>query len=337
MKKTLLFGLVVMMVCGTFAFSALAVTSCSSSGQTRTSPRTVGTGSSSEPAKVFMTTDISPEGIMAIYRALGVEPNGRVGVKIHTGESPNSNHLRPEMIKDLVHHVNGTIVETNTAYGGNRASTALHRQLAMDHGFTAIAEVDIQDENGSIRIPVRGGTRLQENLVGSSFKNYDYYVVLSHFKGHGMAGFGGAIKNIAIGFASAEGKALIHTGGSHNSLMNLNLWGLDQDTFLDSMAEAGKSVVDSMNGNLLYINVMNRMSTACDCHPSPPEPDMRDIGILGSLDPVALDQACVDLVYAAPDGRSLIDRMESLNGIRALEHSAAIGVGSRAYEIIMLN
>jgi uncharacterized Fe-S center protein len=283
-------------------------------------------------AKVYFTSDISPAGLMAVYNALGQNPGGRIAVKITTGESPNSNHLRPAFIQDLVRSVNGTLVESNTAYGGRRASTAVHKETARAHGYTAIANVDILDENGSISLPVQGGTRLRENFVGAHFKNYDYFIVLSHFKGHAMAGLGGAIKNISIGIASSEGKAWIHTGGrSKTSFM-----GGDQNAFLDSMAEAGKAVVDSLNGKILYINVMNRLSVDCDCNGNPAEPDMHDIGILSSLDPVALDQACVDLVYAAPDGRSLIQRMESRNGIRTINHGAEIGLGSKTYDLVRL-
>jgi uncharacterized Fe-S center protein len=285
------------------------------------------------PSTVYFTSDISPAGLMAVYNALGQRPGGRVAVKITTGEPPNSNYLRPALIKDLVQSVNGTFVESNTVYGGPRASTAAHKQTAKDHGYTAIANVDVLDENGSISLPVQDGTRLQENFVGANFKNYDYYIVLSHFKGHMMAGFGGAIKNISIGIASSEGKAWIHTGGKSKR----NSWDGDQNAFLDSMAEAGKAVVDSLNGNILYINVMNRLSVDCDCDGNPAEPDMHDIGILSSLDPVALDQACVDLVYAAPDGRSLIQRMESQNGIRTINHGAEIGLGSKSYELVRLN
>jgi len=283
------------------------------------------------PPKVYFTGDISPAGLMAVYNALGQRPGGRVAVKISTGEPPNSNYLRPELIKDLVQSVNGTIVESNTAYGGRRANTAYHKQVARDHGFTAIANVDILDENGSISLPVLGGTRLTENFVGANFKNYDYYIVLSHFKGHSMAGLGGAIKNISIGIASSEGKSWIHSAGRSKSGISGN-----QDAFLDSMAEAGKSVVDSLHGNILYINVMNRLSVDCDCNGRPSEPDMHDIGILSSLDPVALDKACVDLVYAATDGRSLVQRMESRNGIRTIDHGEAIGLGSKAYQLIKL-
>ncbi|MDR2742954.1 MAG: DUF362 domain-containing protein [Treponema sp.] len=275
---------------------------------------------------------------MAVYNALGQGPDnasigsGKVAVKISTGESPNSNHLKPALIKDLVQSVNGTLVESNTAYGGRRASTAVHKQTAQAHGYTAIATVDILDENGSISLPVRGGTRLQENFVGAHFANYDYFIVLSHFKGHAMAGLGGAIKNISIGIASSEGKSWIHSGGKTRT----GIRG-DQDAFLDAMAEAGKSVVDSLNGRILYINVMNRLSVDCDCSGNPAEPDMHDIGILSSLDPVALDQACVDLVYVAPDGRSLIQRMESRNGLRTINHGAEIGLGSKEYELVPLN
>ncbi|MDR2633779.1 MAG: DUF362 domain-containing protein [Treponema sp.] len=285
------------------------------------------------PAKVYFTGDISPAGLMSVYKALGQTPGGRVAVKISTGESPNSNHLRPALIQDLVQSVKGTLVESNTAYGGRRASTALHKQTARDHGYTAIAPVDILDEDGSISLPVRGGTRLRENFVGGHFRNYDYFIVLSHFKGHTMAGLGGAIKNISIGIASSEGKAWIHSGGKSKT----RPWGGEQNAFLDAMAEAGKSVVDRLNGKILYINVMNRLSVDCDCNGNPAEPDMHDIGILSSLDPVALDQACVDLVYAAPDGRSLIQRMESRNGLRTIDHGAEIGLGSKAYELVRLN
>ena len=281
---------------------------------------------------VYMTTDISPEGLLEVYHALGVRAEGEhVAVKLSTGE-PGSNYLRPELIGDLVREVNGTIVECNTAYGGARANTAMHYQVAADHGFTTIAKVDIMDEDSSIALPVTGGRNLTENYVGAHFSNYDYFVVLSHFKGHAMAGFGGAIKNISIGIASAQGKSHIHSGGTGGSM-----WGGDQDAFLESMAEAGKSVVDALDGNILYINVMNRLSVDCDCDGSPSEPDMHDIGILASTDPVALDQACVDLVYAAKDGASLIQRMESRNGLHTLEHAAEIGPGSRSYTLVRTN
>ena len=281
---------------------------------------------------VFMTTDISSDGLMAIYEALEASPTtGNVAVKLSTGE-PGSNYLRTDLIGELVQSLDGTIVECNTAYGGQRASTAMHYQVAEDHGYTAIADVDIMDEEGSMTLPVTGGTNLTENYVGSHFANYDYYVVLSHFKGHAMAGYGGAIKNISIGIASSDGKTHIHTAGQGGSM-----WSAPQDPFLESMAEAGKSVVDYLDGNILYINVMNRLSVDCDCTTNPSQPDMHDIGILASYDPVALDQACIDLVYAAEDGGSLVERIESRNGLHTLEHAEAIGLGSRDYNLVSID
>ena len=284
---------------------------------------------------VYMTEDISPAGLLAAYEALNWTPAGNVAVKLSTGEPPASNYLRPELIADLVQLVGGTIVECNTAYGGSRAETAMHYQVAEDHGFTAIADFQILDENGSMALPVEGGTRLTENYVGAAFGDYDSYLILSHFKGHAMAGYGGAIKNISIGLGSSEGKAWIHSGGTSRT----NVWGGDQDAFLESMAEAGKSVSDYLGGgeNIVYINVMNRLSVDCDCDGNPAEPDMHDIGILASTDPVALDQACIDLVYAAEDGQSLINRIESRNGLHTLEHAEQIGLGSRAYELVNLD
>lgn len=284
---------------------------------------------------VYYTSEISPQAMLDIYVALGVELTGdNIAVKLSTGEPPASNYLDPSLIADLVHQVDGTIVENNTTYGGQRSSTAMHYQVAEDHGFTDIANFVVLDENGSVSLPVEGGTRLTENLVGAHFPEYDGYLVLSHFKGHAMAGFGGAIKNISIGLGSQEGKCLIHTAGkSHTSP-----WGGKQDPFTESMAEAGKSVVDALDGNILYISVMNRLSIDCDCDGNPEEPDMHDIGILASTDPVALDQACVDLVYASQDDTaSLIQRMESRNAIHVLEHGEEIGLGSRTYELVSID
>jgi uncharacterized Fe-S center protein len=281
-------------------------------------------------SEVFMTKDISSEGLMKVYEALNKKPTGKVAVKISTGEPGGHNFLSPDLIKKLVIDVNGTIVECNTAYGGSRSTTAMHMQVAKDHGFTAIAPVDIQDAEGSISLPVKNGKHLTENLVGSHFKNYDSYIVISHFKGHAMGGFGGAIKNISIGIASAEGKALIHSAGKSRT----NPWGGAQDPFLESMAEAAKTVSDELGGNMLYINVMNRLSVDCDCSSNPAEPDMHDIGILASFDPVALDKACVDLVYAAPDGKSLIERIESRNGTLTLKYAEEIGLGSQQYSLV---
>lgn len=282
---------------------------------------------------VYMTREITPEGLMAVYQALQWEPQGRVAVKLSTGEPPASNYLRPELIAGLVQALDGTIVECNTAYGGSRAETAMHYQVAEDHGFTAIADFQILDEEGSMTLPVQGGTRLSENYVGAAFDDYDSYLVLSHFKGHSMAGYGGAIKNISIGLGSSEGKAWIHSAGSSRT----NPWGGDQDAFLESMAEAGKSVSDYLGDQIVYINVMNRLSVDCDCDGNPAEPDMHDIGILASTDPVALDQACIDLVYGAENGQSLVNRIESRNGLHTLEHAQQIGLGSRSYELVSID
>lgn len=284
---------------------------------------------------VYFTSDISPEAMVAAYDALGTGLTGEnIAVKLSTGEPPASNYLDPDLIVDLVQQVKGTIVENNTAYGGQRSGTAMHYQVAEDHGFTDIADFVVLDEDGSTSLLVEGGTQLTENLVGAHFPEYDGYLVLSHFKGHAMAGFGGAIKNISIGMASQEGKCLIHAAGeSHTSP-----WGGEQDPFTESMAEAGKSVVDALDGNILYVSVMNHLSIDCDCDGNPAEPDMHDIGILASTDPVALDQACVDLVYASQDDtESLIDRMESRNAVHVLEHGEDIGLGSRTYQMVSID
>lgn len=285
----------------------------------------------SDVATVYITSDISSEGLMNIYEALSWNPEGKVAVKLSTGEPPASNYLDPDLIKDLIRSVDGTIVECNTAYGGSRSETAMHMQVAEDHGFTDIADVDILDADGSMSIPVENGDQLTEDLVGDHFDEYDSYLVLSHFKGHAMAGYGGAIKNISIGLASSEGKSLIHSAGTSTT----SPWGGEQNPFLESMAEAGKAVSDYLNNgeNIVYINVMNRLSVDCDCDGNPAEPDMHDIGILASTDPVALDKACIDLVYEAEDGASLVERIESRNGLHTLEHAEDIGLGTQNYRI----
>ena len=292
---------------------------------------------SNDAPVVYFTSNITPEGLMAVYKKLGWNPTGKVAVKLSTGEPPASNYLRPELIKNLVQSVNGTIVECNTAYGGSRAQTAMHYQVAKDHGFTDIAGFQILDENGSMSLTVNGGSVLKENFVGKAFADYDSYLVLSHFKGHAMAGYGGAIKNISIGLGSSEGKAWIHSGGRSKS----NPWGGQQDAFLEAMAEAGKSVSDYLgNGEkIVYVNVMNRLSVDCDCNGNPAEPDMHDIGILASTDPVALDQACIDLIYAKKDGEgaSLVKRIESRNGLHTLKHAEEIGLGSRSYKLVNID
>ena len=283
--------------------------------------------------KVFFTADIRPKGLAAVYDALQAEPTGKIAVKLSTGEPPNSNYLRPALVGELIKRLGGTIVECNTAYGEARSNTANHYQVAKEHGYSDIAPVDIMDGEAEMSIPVSGGDNLTENFVGANLANYDYCVVLTHFKGHMMAGFGGSIKNISIGIASSHGKLHIHTGG----VEGVDMFEADHNAFLESMAESAKSVVDYLHGKLLYINVMNRLSVDCDCDGNPHEPDMHDIGILASFDPVAVDQACVDLVYAAPDSASLIERMESRNGIHTIEQAAKIGLGSRDYRFVNID
>lgn len=282
-------------------------------------------------SQVYFTSDISPEGLMGVWGALAFEPYGNVAIKISTGEPGGSNFLQPTLIADLVQSVEGTIVECNTAYGGARSSTESHRQAAADHGFTQIAEVDIMDAEGEMSIPVVGGKHLDEDIVGANLSNYQSMIVLSHFKGHAMGGFGGALKNASIGVASSNGKRYIHSAGTSKTS-----WGNPaQDDFLESMAEAAKAVSDHLGAqNVVYVNVMNNLSVDCDCDSHPAAPDMADIGILASYDPVALDRACVDLVYAASDGTSLVRRMESKNGPHILDHAEEIGLGSQSYALI---
>ncbi len=287
---------------------------------------------------VYMTSDISIEGLDKVYQALNVSPSGNVAIKLSTGEAGNPNYLDPNLIKNLVQSVDGTIIECNTAYSGSkRIETEMHMQVAKDHGFTEIADVDIMDSDGYMKIPVEGGTNLDENWVGKNLANYDYVIVLTHFKGHPMAGFGGALKNISIGIASSEGKTRIHTGGVFsNPPITLGSLFTNQNVFTESMAEAAKSVSDyEENGqNIVYISVMNNMSIDCDCVSKPTEVDMHDIGILASTDPVALDQACIDLVFRAKDGQLLQNRILEKNGLHILTHAEKIGLGNRAYELI---
>lgn len=285
---------------------------------------------------VYMTKSITPEGMVRAYKTLNWTPTGRVAVKLSTGEPPASNYLRAELIADVVRLAGGTIVECNTAYNGSRAESAMHYQVAKDHGFTAIAPFAILDEKGDASLPA-AGVHLKENLVGKAFTDFDSYLVLTHFKGHAMAGFGGAIKNISIGLASRTGKCLLHSAGKSRT----NPWGGVQDHFLESMGEAGKSVSDALGqgARIAYVNVMNRLSVDCDCDGHPDEPDMHDVGILSSSDPVALDQACIDLVYAQKDGEgaSLVNRIESRHGLHTLENAEKIGLGRRKYRLVSLD
>lgn len=295
-----------------------------------------------EKSKVYFTKSITPEGLIKIYEALNLPITGRVAIKISTGEAGNPNYLKPELIKDLVDKVRGTIVECNTAYAGARNDTAVHLQTAKDHGFTDIAEVDIMDADGEIEIPVHGGEHLDVNIIGQNFANYDSMINLAHFKGHPMGGFGGALKNQSIGIASSAGKAYIHTAGQTRNVDELWNNVAPQDDFLESMAEAAKSVADYMAENhrpIVYINVINNLSVDCDCVAQPESPCMADIGIAGSLDPVALDQACVDMIYNSTDpGRDhFVERVERQHGTHIIEHAAKLGLGSREYELINLD
>ena len=284
---------------------------------------------------VYFTSDITADGLVKIYEALNWTPSGKVAVKISTGEPPASNYLRPELIGDLVQLLDGTIVECNTAYGGSRANSAMHKQVAADHGFTAIAPFDLLDEEGEVEWPVTGGVRLDRAIVGSHAENYSDWVILSHFKGHQMAGYGGAIKNVAIGMSSPSGKVYVHTAGTKTSG---SIWYSDQDAWIEALPEMVSGVVDHVGADhIIYINVMNRLSVDCDCNGYPAEPDIHDIGILASTDPVALDQACIDLVYQAEGNASLIRRIEQQHGIHALEHGEEIGLGSRTYELVNID
>lgn len=284
-----------------------------------------------EKKKVYFIKDISPANAIRAFDALGVELTGNVAVKLHSGEPGNQNFLRPEFMKDIVDYVGGTIVECNTAYDGNRNTTEAHRKTMQLHGWVDIADVDIMDAEGEIEIPVVGGRHLEKNYVGKTLPEYDSMLVLSHFKGHPMGGFGGALKNISIGLASTYGKKYIH--GVKDVV---DYWNSDHDSFLECMADAAKSIVDHFEGRMAFVNIMCNMSVDCDCCAVAADPKIGDIGILASLDPVALDQACIDLVYASPDeGKAdLIERIESRNGIHTIEAAAAIGVGSREYELI---
>ena len=288
---------------------------------------------------VYFIEEITPENLVRIYEALGRKAEGRVAVKVSTGEPGGHNFLQPTLIADLVHKVGGTIVECNTAYGGGRSDTENHLKAAADHGFTSIADVDIMDADGEVALPVKGGRHLKEDLVGRNYLNYDFTVILSHFKGHAMGGFGGAIKNMSIGIASSKGKAWIHSAGKTKN--QNEVWGdlPAQDDFLESMAEAAKAVADHCGDKILYISVANNLSVDCDCDSSPEDPKMGDIGILASLDPVALDKACVDMVRASKDHGKihLIERIDSRHGMHTLDYGEKIGLGSQEYRLVRLD
>lgn len=284
---------------------------------------------------VYFTRTITPEAVLALYEKLGKELSGNVAIKLHSGETGNQNFLKPEFWEPIIRQVGGTVTECNTAYEGTRNTTEKHLKTLAAHGWSTHFTVDLLDAQGpDLVLPIPNGKRIQKNFVGKDLTKYDSLLVLSHFKGHPMGGFGGALKQLSIGIASSYGKAYIHGAGDPQQL-----WTSDHDSFLESMADAASSVVEFFHGNAAYINVMKNMSVDCDCCAVAEDPCMKDIGILASLDPVAIDQACIDLVYAATDdpGQAhLLERIESRNGVHTIEAAAALGVGSREYELVEL-
>lgn len=289
-------------------------------------------------SNVYFTSEITPESLVKVFQALGVEPNGTVAIKISTGESEKSNYLRPEFLVNLVNLTDGTIVECNTAYGGMRDVTASHLMIIEQRGFNQIAKVDIMDSEGDMEIPVSDTTWIKHDIVGSHLSNYDFMINLAHFKGHARGGYGGVLKNQSIGVAARRGKCYIHTAGESTSTINGNN---SQDSFLESMAAAAQAVHNyfKIEGkNIVYINVMNNLSVDCDCNPMPAEPEIADIGILASTDPVALDKACLDLIFnydpTVGNAQPLIDRITELHGTHIIEYAEEIGLGFQAYNLI---
>ncbi len=285
-----------------------------------------------EKAKVYFTREITPQKVVEMFKVLNKELPGKVAVKVHSGEKGNQNYLHPEFMKDAIEYVNGTVVECNTAYEGERDTTQKHVKLMQEHGWSKFFDVDIMDsEEEDIILDIPNGKVIKKNYVGKNMKNYDSMLVLSHFKGHPMGGYGGAIKQLSIGCASAYGKAYIHGAGNPEEL-----WTANHDKFLESMADAASSVVNYFKGNIVYINIMCNMSVDCDCCAIAEDPCMKDIGILSSLDPIALDKACVDLVYKSTDpGRDhLVERIESRNGTHTIDEAEKLGFGTKEYELI---
>ena len=290
-----------------------------------------------EKAKVYFTKEITPESVVKMYETLGINLPGKVAVKLHSGEQGNQNYIRPEFVKAMVEHVNGTVVECNTAYGGARNTTEKHKKLIEDHGWTKYFDVDLMDEEGpDMKLDIPNGKVIKENFVGKNLQNYDSMLVLSHFKGHPMGGYGGALKQLSIGCASSEGKSWIHSAGQSKD--QYTIWENlpEQDKFLESMADAASSVVKHFDGNIAFINVMCNLSVDCDCCAVAEDPCMKDIGILASLDPIAIDQACIDLVYNSKDpGRDhFVERVERQHGIHTIEAAAELGFGTREYELV---
>lgn len=282
-------------------------------------------------SKVYFSKNITADEIVKMYEKLGMTLPGNVAVKVHSGEAGNQNFLGPDLYKEVINKVNGTVVECNTAYAGKRNTTEEHWQTMKEHGWTENFKVDIMDADGEIELPIPSGAKIKVNYVGKNIEKYDSMLVLSHFKGHPMGGFGGALKNISIGIASSHGKAYIHGAGEVEKI-----WTADGNAFKEAMADADKSIMDYFKENIAFINVMANMSVDCDCCAVAEDPCMKDIGVLASLDPVALDKACLDLVYASKDpGRDhLIERIESRNGAHIIEAAEKLGVGSTEYELI---
>ena len=282
---------------------------------------------------VYFTKNITPERVIDIYNAVGRKLTGKVAVKLHSGEVGNQNFIRPEFWKPIIEKLNGTVVECNTAYEGSRNTTEKHKKTLEQHGWNKYFKVDLMDENGDVALEIPNGKIIKQNFVGKDMLNYDSMLVLSHFKGHPMGGFGGALKYISIGIASSHGKMNIQGAGVPTT------WTDNHNAFLEAMADASKSIVDFWKDKIVYINVMKNMSVDCDCCAVAEDPKIADIGILASTDPVALDQACVDLVYASndPGKKHLIERIESRNGIRTVKAAAALGVGSRKYKLVSID
>ena len=285
-------------------------------------------------SKVYFSKTITPEKVVELFQLTGKTLDGNTAIKIHSGEVGNQNFLKPDFWKPVIDHVGGTVVECNTAYEGSRDTTVKHMKTLREHGWSKYFNVELMDAEGpDLELAIPNGKKIKKNYVGKTLTSYDSLLVLSHFKGHPMGGYGGAIKQLSIGLASSLGKAYIHGVGDTN-----NFWGSDHDSFLESMADAASSIIDYFKGNIVYINVMKNMSVDCDCCAVAEDPCMADIGILASLDPIAIDQACLDLVYASDDpGRDhLLERIESKNGVHTIEAAADLGFGSRDYELITI-
>lgn len=325
-------------IAGVLAAATVALAGCANKTDNKTTDMN-DTVHHADTSVVYMTKEISPEAIVKLYKALGREAKGKVAIKISTGEPGGHNFLQPSLIADFVKLTDGTIVECNTAYEGRRFSTEEHRRAAEEHGFTAIAPVDIMDADGEVKLPVTDGKHLKYDIVGSHYPDYDFTVILSHFKGHAMGGFGGAVKNMSIGIASSNGKSYIHTAGKRDTTAGLWENIAPQDDFLESMAEAAKAVADHCGENIIYISVANNLSVDCDCDSNPADPQMHDIGVLASLDPIALDKACTDLVRSSDDHGKihLIERIDSRHGMHTLDYGEQIGLGSQTYKIVNLD